>query len=84
MKTALTSGYTSELDRSWYNYTSEDNPSLYAILLCCGKGHYDSYSKIGITSTREAFVVGQQLAEQLLHKHISKHGSYPKKVAHTL
>ncbi|MBS9774676.1 MAG: cobaltochelatase subunit CobN [Tenacibaculum sp.] len=37
-----------------------------------------------VTPTKEAFETGQLLAEQILQKHIAKHGDYPKKVAYSL
>ncbi|OFY84672.1 MAG: hypothetical protein A3F72_16010 [Bacteroidetes bacterium RIFCSPLOWO2_12_FULL_35_15] len=37
-----------------------------------------------LTPTKEAFETGKQLAEQVLQKHIAKHGDYPKKIAYSL
>ena len=37
-----------------------------------------------VTPTKEAFETGQLLAEQILQKHIAKHGDYPKKIAYSL
>ncbi|MFV0541387.1 MAG: cobaltochelatase subunit CobN [Aestuariibaculum sp.] len=37
-----------------------------------------------VTPTKEAFETGQLLAEQILQKHIAKHGEYPKKIAYSL
>ncbi|MEE9362330.1 MAG: cobaltochelatase subunit CobN [Cellulophaga sp.] len=37
-----------------------------------------------VTPTKEAFEVGQILAEKILQKHIAKHGDYPKKIAYSL
>ncbi|NLR91478.1 cobaltochelatase subunit CobN [Flammeovirga agarivorans] len=37
-----------------------------------------------VTPTKEAFEIGRNMAEQILQKHISKHGEYPKKIAYSL
>lgn len=47
-----------------------------------GKNLYSINAEL--TPTKEAFETGRQLAEQVLQKHIAKHGDYPKKIAYSL
>ena len=37
-----------------------------------------------MTPTKEAYALGQQLAQEVLKKHLARHGKYPQKVAYTL
>ena len=37
-----------------------------------------------VTPTKEAYELGKRMAEQILQKHIAKHGEYPKKIAYSL
>ncbi|WP_196887202.1 cobaltochelatase subunit CobN [Aureivirga sp. CE67] len=37
-----------------------------------------------VTPTKEAYETGQELAKQILKKHLDKHGKYPKKITYSL
>ncbi len=62
--------------------SSGGDPVANPLAVPTGKNLYSINEQV--TPTKEAFETGQLLAEQILQKHIAKHGDYPKKIAYSL
>jgi len=62
--------------------SSGGDPVSNPLSIPTGKNLYSINEQV--TPTKEAFETGQILAEQILQKHIAKHGDYPKKIAYSL
>ncbi|WP_459212319.1 cobaltochelatase subunit CobN [Aquimarina rhabdastrellae] len=62
--------------------SSGGDPVSNPLAVPTGKNLYSINEQV--TPTKEAFEAGQILAQQVLQKHIAKHGQYPKKIAYSL
>ena len=74
--------FTNGMNGGFVAPSSGGDPISNPLSVPTGKNLYSINAEI--TPTKEAFEIGQTLAEQVLHKHIAKHGDYPKKIAYSL
>ncbi len=62
--------------------SSGGDPVSNPLAVPTGKNLYSINAEV--TPTKEAYELGQKMAEQVLQKHLAKHGEYPKKIAYSL
>jgi len=74
--------FTNGMNGGYIAPSSGGDPVSNPLSVPTGKNLYSINEQV--TPTKEAFETGQLLAEQILQKHIAKHGDYPKKIAYSL
>ena len=74
--------FTNGMNGGYVAPSSGGDPVSNPLSVPTGKNLYSINEQV--TPTKEAFETGQLLAEQILQKHIAKHGDYPKKIAYSL
>lgn len=74
--------FTNGMNGGFVAPSSGGDPVSNPLSVPTGKNLYSINEQV--TPTKEAFETGQLLAEQILQKHIAKHGDYPKKIAYSL
>ncbi|NQX84584.1 MAG: cobaltochelatase subunit CobN [Flavobacteriaceae bacterium] len=74
--------FTNGMNGGFVAPSSGGDPVSNPLAVPTGKNLYSINEQV--TPTKEAFETGQILAEQILQKHIARHGEYPKKIAYSL